>query len=127
MIYEKRTNRSVAEVCERLAAACARHQFGVLAVLDLKERMAAKGIALGRECRIVEVCNAAQAKTILDANMSISTAMPCRISVYEDQGGTTVSTIKPTAMLGMFGQRELGPVARDVENAMGRIIDEACA
>jgi uncharacterized protein (DUF302 family) len=33
-------------------------------------------------------------------NMSISTALPCRISIYEEGGKTTLATLKPTVLTG---------------------------
>jgi uncharacterized protein (DUF302 family) len=59
--------------------------------------------------------------------MGISTALPCRISVYEEAGKVKVATIKPTAMLAMFDQPDLASVAREVEETVERIIDAACA
>ncbi len=126
MLYEYETAGTVADVVARIERAAAENKFGVMGVLDLKERMADKGVAFGPQCRIVEVCNPQQAKTVLEANMSIATALPCRIAVYEDNGKITVSTIRPTALLTMFGNPELLSVAVEVENTIIRIINAAC-
>ena len=53
-------------------------------------------------------------------------AWPCRISVYEEGGKIIVATLKPTAVLGLFGNPELGQIAKAVEDAIVRIIDSAC-
>ena len=63
---------------------------------------------------------------MLEANMSISSALPCRISVYQDAGKTWVVTLKPTAVLGLFGNPEIETVAKQVEDTVLRIIDTAC-
>ena len=88
--------------------------------------MNAKGLDFGPECRVLEVCNPGKAKIVLEADLSISNALPCRISVYEEGGTVKVSTLKPTQLLGLFGRPELDPVAKEVEDAMFRIIDAAC-
>jgi uncharacterized protein (DUF302 family) len=88
--------------------------------------MNAKGVPFDCECRIFEVCNPGKARTVLEADMSISNALPCRISVYEEEGKVKVSTLKPTAILALFKRPELEPVAKEVEDAMVRIIDAAC-
>lgn len=98
----------------------------MLGVHDLKQKMADKGVTFGPQCRILEVCNPHQAKAVLEANPSISTALPCRIAVYEQAGKTIISTLKPTAVLSLFGSPELEPVAQDVEAAIIRMIDAAC-
>jgi uncharacterized protein (DUF302 family) len=127
MLYVREVKGSVNEVCKKLETAIAANKFGLLGVYNLKEKMAAKGVPFERECRIFEVCNPNQAKKVLEANMSISTALPCRISLYEEAGTVKVATLKPTAVLALFGTPELEQVAREVETTILRIIDEAAA
>ena len=59
--------------------------------------------------------------------MGVATVLPCRISVYEDGGKTVIATLKPTALLGLFGAPELDPLAREVEAVLIAIIDEAAS
>ena len=114
---------------ERLIAdleqAISRHKFGVLGVHDLRAKMAEKGVSFARECRVFEVCNPHQAKKVLEANLEISTALPCRISVYEEGGKTRLATIKPTALIGLYPNPELKGVAQEVETTLVLIMDEA--
>lgn len=126
MLYVKETTGSTQEVVERLEKASIDNQFGVLGVHNLKEKMAAKGVDFGPECKVVEVCNPAKAKSVLEANMEISTALPCRISVYQEGNAVKVATLKPTELLELFGNPELEPVAREVEETIIRIIETAC-
>ena len=126
MLYVKETTGSAKEVVERIEKAAADNKFGVLGVHNLKEKMVAKGVDFQVECLIVEVCNPVKARSVLEANMEISTALPCRISVYEDAGKVKVATLKPTELLRLFGNPELAPVAREVEETIIRIIDKAC-
>ena len=101
------------------------HKFGILGVHDLKAKMAEKGVAFARECRIYEVCNPHQAKKVLEANLEISTALPCRISLYEEGGRTKLATISPTAMIGLYQNPELKGVAEEVEATLVAIMKEA--
>ncbi|MBD3177792.1 MAG: DUF302 domain-containing protein [Armatimonadia bacterium] len=126
MLYKRKAKGSIDEVSARLESAAADNQFGVLGVHNLKDKLAAKDIELGCECRIFEVCNPGQAKKVLDRDMSIANALPCRIAVYEEDGAIQVTMLQPTELLGLFGQPELRPVAQDVEAAMERIIETAC-
>jgi uncharacterized protein (DUF302 family) len=88
MLYVIESSKPLDRVAEDLPVAVARHKFGVLGVHDLRAKLAEKGVPFARECRIFEVCNPHQAKTVLEANLAISTALPCRISVYEEGGIT---------------------------------------
>ncbi len=126
MLYVKKSDKSVEEVGAALEAAAARQNFGVLAVHDLAATMAKKGVDFSAACRIYEVCNPQQAKKVLEKNLEISTALPCRVSVYQKgKGGTEVATILPTFMLELYHSEDLEPVARDVEERIIRMIDEA--
>ena len=125
MLHIVKSPKPLEDVARDLEAAVTRHKFGVLGVHDLRGKMREKGVPFARECRIFEICNPHQARTVLEANLEISTALPCRISLYTDAGKTKLATIMPTAMLAMFPNPELGPVAQDVEATILRIMEEA--
>lgn len=126
MLYVKEAKGSFEDVCKKLEAVIPAHKFGLLGVYDLKKKLIEKGVEFSPQCRIFEVCNPTQAKKVLEAHMSISTALPCRISVYEEAGKVKIATLKPTAILDLFESPEIKDVAREVETILCRIIDEAC-
>jgi uncharacterized protein (DUF302 family) len=66
-----------------------------------------------------------QAKKVLEQNMDVSTALPCRIFMYEEGGKTVLATLKPTALLAMFKAPQLGQVALEVEATILKIMSEA--
>lgn len=125
MLYTVETDKELDRACEDLQAAVAGHKFGVLHVHNLKETMAKKGVEFNNECRIFEVCNPHQAKKVLEQRLEISTALPCRISVFVEDGKVKLSTIKPTMMLDMFGEAGMAAVAEEVEETIVAIMDEA--
>jgi uncharacterized protein (DUF302 family) len=125
MLHIIESKKSMDQLSKDLEAAVARHKFGVLGVHDLQETMAKKGVEFARQCRIFEVCNPHQAKKVLEANLEISTALPCRISAYEEGGGTRLATIKPTAMIALYPNPELRGVAEEVERTLEAIMAEA--
>jgi uncharacterized protein (DUF302 family) len=125
MLYIVESKKSLSEVARDLEQAVARHKFGVLGVHDLKAKMAEKGVPFTRECRVFEVCNPHQAKKVLEANLEISTALPCRISVYQEGEVTKLATIKPTAMIELYATPGLQEVAKEVEATLETIMMEA--
>jgi uncharacterized protein (DUF302 family) len=125
MLHIVESRKPLDRVAKDLEEAVARHKFGILGVHDLKAKMAEKGVEFARECRIYEVCNPQQAKRVLERNMEISTALPCRVSVYEEGGVTKLATIKPTAMIALYGTPELKGVAEEVEATIAAIMAEA--
>ena len=125
MLVRLTTDKSVTATAEALQAAVLAHHFGVMQVHDLKATMKKKGVAFDHECLIFEVCQPEQAKKVLDANMSVSTALPCRISIYEERGTTVLAALKPTTLLAMFGAPQLASVAQEVEDTIVRIMEQA--
>ncbi|MEO8049159.1 MAG: DUF302 domain-containing protein [Acidobacteriota bacterium] len=110
-----------------LQTAVEANHFGVMQVHNLKETMAKKGVEFERECMIFEVCQPQQAKKALDRNMSVSTALPCRISFYEEDGKTILATLKPTVLLALFDTPRLEEMAQEVEDTIVKIMNEAAS
>jgi uncharacterized protein (DUF302 family) len=127
MLVKLSTNKTVSEAAAALQAAVQANHFGVMQVHNLKETMAKKGVDFASECLIFEVCQPQQAKKVLDQNMSISTALPCRISIYEEGGKTVLATLKPTTLLAMFDSPQLQGVAQEVEDTIIKIMNETAS
>jgi uncharacterized protein (DUF302 family) len=121
------SDKSVNEVAAALQAAVQANHFGVMQVNNLKETMQKKGVEFARECLIFEVCQPQQAKKVLDQDMSVSTALPCRISICEKGGRTVLATLKPTTLLAMFNAPQLEVVAQEVEATIAKIMTEAAS
>ena len=127
MLITLSTDKTVSETSAALRAAVQANHFGVMQVHDLKETMTKKGVAFAHECLIFEVCQPEQAKKVLEQNMSVSTALPCRISIYEEGGKTILATLKPTALLATFNSPHLEGVAQEVEDTIVRIMKDAAS
>jgi uncharacterized protein (DUF302 family) len=127
MLVKISTDKTVSEAAAALQVAVPAHHFGVMQVHNLKETMAKKGVEFARECLIFEVCQPQQAKKVLDQNMSVSTALPCRISIYEENGKTMLATLKPTTLLALFNAPQLAGVAQEVEDTIVKIMKEAAS
>jgi uncharacterized protein (DUF302 family) len=127
MLFKLSTDKTVSEAADAMQAAVQANHFGVLHVHNLKETMAKKGVDFDHECLIFEVCQPQQAKKVLDRNMSISTALPCRISIFEEGGKTILAALKPTTLLAMFDSPQLEGVAQEVENTIIKIMKEAAS
>lgn len=59
MVYRINSTKSLYEIERGLHESAARHQFGVIAIHDLRETLRKKGVELAMDCRIYEVCNPA--------------------------------------------------------------------
>jgi uncharacterized protein (DUF302 family) len=127
MLIKLSTDKTVSEVAAALQIAVPANRFGIMQVHNLQETMMKKGVEFARECQIFEVCQPQQAKKVLEQNMSISTALPCRISIYRENDRTILATLKPTTLLAMFDTPQLAAAAQEVEDTIIKIMEEAIA
>ena len=126
MYYIVETNKSFVQASADLESAVKRQGFGVLRGHDLGTSLRSKGLAIKEECKVFEVCNPVQAAKVLSADMRLNMALPCRISVFTEQGKTKLGLIKPLQMLSALSQdAALLQVAEEVERATIQMVDEA--
>jgi uncharacterized protein (DUF302 family) len=126
-LHKSVCRKTVSEIADLLPGIAAKHGFGVLGTRDLGNILREKGVPFRGKSLVFDVCNPAQAMTALEREPSISSVLPCRISVYEDDGKTFIATIKPTALLKLFGNRGLDLFARQVEETLTAIVDETAS
>lgn len=125
MKYIVTTEKTIEQAVKDLEEAVTRNKFGVLHIHDLKTTMKNKGIDFPHECRIFEVCNPQKANAVLTNDISLNMALPCRISVWEENGQVKIGTLKPTALLSVLSDaEELKSIAKEVEDTIITIIDE---
>ena len=126
MRYVVESKKSPAAAVEDLRAAVAKHGFGVLHAYDLQETLNSKGFPRPHACHILEVCNPQQASKVLAEDMGMNIALPCRISVYEEDGQTKIATALPTKLLpALSASPALATVAADVETKMKAMMHDA--
>lgn len=126
MYYIVESSKTFEQAATDLDAAVKRNGFGVLHIHDLGNTLRSKGIAFAEQCKVFEVCNPAQAGKVLATDMRLNMALPCRISVYTEQGKTRIGMIKPVPMLAALSQdATLVLVAQEVEAKTRQMMDEA--
>ena len=126
MYYIVESEKSFEQASIDLEAAVKRHQFGVLHVHDLGSTLRSKGVEFSDECKVFEVCNPGQAAKVMALDMRLNMALPCRISVYTEQGQTRIGLIKPAGMLaGLSQDPALLQIANEVEAQTLQMVDEA--
>jgi uncharacterized protein (DUF302 family) len=126
MYHIVETTKPFEQAAADLEAAVKRNGFGVLHVHDLGATLRGKGIDFKNECRVFEVCNPAQANKVMSLDMRLNMALPCRISVYTENGSTRLGMIRPAELLASLSpEPELHRIADEVERATMTMIEEA--
>jgi uncharacterized protein (DUF302 family) len=118
------TDKTVSQAAAALQEAVPAHHFGVMQVYNFKEIMAKKGLDFSGECLVFEICQPQQAKKLLDQNISLSTILPCRISVYKEDGQTIIALLRPTSLVAHFNDPEITEVAQEIEERLVAIMNE---
>ncbi len=124
--YIVQTSKTPGDAVADLESAIKERGYGVLHTYDLKATLTAKGFPLEQACHILEVCNPRQASAVLAADMGMNMALPCRISVYEQDGKTRIGMVRPTALLAALSSAPgLASIASQVEQDTIAMIDAA--
>lgn len=125
MFITLRSTKSIGEVRQKFEDASAGRKFGVQAIHNVTATLEGKGLVFDRKLYIYEICNPGIAKKALDTNIRISTALPCRVSIYADGKDVVLETLRPTVLLPMFNEPSLSGVAQEVETTIAEIMKEA--
>ncbi len=126
MYYVVDTEKTFEQASVDLESEVKKLGFGVLHIHDLGKTLRSKGIDFKENCRVFEVCNPVQAAKVLSIEMRLNMALPCRISVYTENGSTKIGTIKPTRMLSaLSNEPRLLEIAKEVEDKMIQMIDNS--
>jgi len=94
----------VARTCEELKKAIEANGWSCPAIREMNKSMARHGVEFDRPVRIVELCKASYAKSVLSTNPEVSTLMPCAWGVYEGPDGKVYISGMNMGLMGkMFG------------------------
>ena len=108
---------------EAIIEALKREGFGVLTKIDLRGKFKEKlGIDFKRYT-ILGTCNPLSAHRVILAEENIGLFLPCNVIVYEKDGKTAISIIKPTVAMGVIDNKELAKIAQEVENKLKKVFD----
>ncbi len=97
--------------------------FGVLTEIDVKETMKKKLDIDFPRYKILGACNPPFAHKALTSEFEIGTLLPCNVILYERDGKTMLSVMKPSVALGVVDNIELKGIAMEVENKLKNVFD----
>lgn len=120
-----RTDDDLDEVEERVRQALADQGFGILTEIDVQATLKKKLDVTRPPMRILGACNPSLAQRALDAEPEVSVLLPCNVTVYEEDGQTVVSAMKPTAALDLVRNPKVSRVAQEAERLLRAALEEA--
>jgi uncharacterized protein (DUF302 family) len=97
--------------------------FGVLTEIDVKATLKKKLDVDLPKYMILGACNPPFAHKSLLAEPDIGVLLPCNVVIYENDGKTILSVMKPSIAMGMVDNSELANIAGEVETRLKRFFD----
>lgn len=103
--------------------------FGILSEIDVRATLQKKLQVEFRPYTILGACNPPLAHKALTAERNIGVLLPCNVVVYQgdEPGESVIVAVDPEVSLGRVGNTELAPLARDVKQRLGRVLDAIAA
>lgn len=97
--------------------------FGVLTRIDLHDKFKEKlGIDF-KKYVILGACNPPSAHKAVSVEENIGLLLPCNVILYEREGKTVLSIIKPTVAMNMVENEALEGFAKEIEAKLQRAFD----
>ncbi len=122
--YTVTTEKSFDEAVKAVEQETKTAGFRVLYTHDVKATLKEKDFDI-EPFKIIEICNAKSAYTVLKAEIKIGLCLPCKINVYQKDGKTYISGMRPVVLPQFFPQANLGSLPIEVDEIIRGIIDRS--
>ena len=123
MQYIEETSKSVAEVVAKIEERISEYKFGILHIHNVKETLISKGVDFKNECQVLDICNPNYANELLSGDMSLSVIIPCKISVYEEDGQTFIAMNSVSQLVDDINP-DFIETAQEINSTLLKLIDE---
>lgn len=100
--------------------------FGVLTEIDVRETLKKKLDVDFRRYKILGACNPTLAHEALGAELELGVLLPCNVTIYEaDDGTTVVNAVDPLQSIGAFadGDERILTLAQTVRAGLTRALE----
>ncbi|MBT8140818.1 MAG: DUF302 domain-containing protein [Gammaproteobacteria bacterium] len=132
MYYFASTSKSFEQALKDLTKNVKAHGYSILHVHDFAEIFKTKRVVFDAKdpgfqelCQVFEVCNASQARRVMENDMRLNMALPCRISVYTENRKVKVGMLSPQKLINQLSDNAVvKEIAREVDATLRQVIDE---
>ncbi len=99
--------------------------FGILSVIDVKQKLQEKIGVDFRRYTILGACNPPFAYKALEAEPYIGTMLPCNVIVQEwEDGRVDVAAIDPLASMSAVSNKDLQTIATAIRGKLQKVIEQ---
>jgi uncharacterized protein (DUF302 family) len=120
--FGRQVDKPFKDTVDEVTARLKDQGFGVLTTIDVKEKFKEKlGIDF-KQYVILGACHPASAYRAILAEEDIGLLLPCNVIVYEKDGKTAVSVIRPTVAMQMVDNPDLKTIAEEIEAKLESVL-----
>ncbi len=105
---------SLVDARKRVTEALKEQGFGIITEIDMQATLKNKIGVDFRPYVILGACNPVLANRALDVALGVGLLLPCNVCLWEEDGGTVVSLVRPEAMFEAAKLPALQPIADEV-------------
>lgn len=120
--YTVETQKNFDDAVEAIKKNSQGKGFRVLGVHNVAQTLGEKGFRI-EPLKIVEICNAKYASQVLAKDIKIALMLPCPISVYEKEGKTYISALKPNVIADFYPEAHIESIAQEVDDIITEIVN----
>lgn len=121
--FIKTVHQPFDEVVEKATNELKAEGFGILTKIDVREKFNEK---LGIDFKnyvILGACNPPSAHRAIQSEENIGLMLPCNVIVYEKEGKTAISIIRPTVAMQMIENQYLAEIAKNIEQKLKKVFE----
>lgn len=123
--FQKNVDMDFEKAIEHVTEELKKEGFGILSVIDVKEKLKEKIGVDFRKYTILGACNPSFAHQALETEPYIGTMLPCNVIVQEwDNGQVDVAAIDPLASMMAVDNKDLQTVAETIRAKLKQVIEQ---
>ena len=122
--YTVQTDKTFDDAVTTVEQETSKAGFKVLHIHDVQATLGAKGFEI-EPFKIIEICNAKSAFTVLQADINIGLCLPCKINVYTKEGKIFISGMRPIILSQFFPDAKLGTLPEEIDQVIQTIINNS--
>lgn len=122
--YTVTTKKSFDQAVKSVEEETKKAGFRVLYIHDVASTLKEKSFQI-EPFKILEICNAKSAYTVLKADIKIGLCLPCKINVYMKDKKTFISGMRPIILSKFFPKANLGNLPKEVDEIIKNIINNS--
>eukprot|EP00697_Spironema_sp_BW2_P016737 gnl/Spiro4/8131_TR4290_c0_g1_i1.p1 gnl/Spiro4/8131_TR4290_c0_g1~~gnl/Spiro4/8131_TR4290_c0_g1_i1.p1 ORF type:complete len:145 (-),score=26.71 gnl/Spiro4/8131_TR4290_c0_g1_i1:59-463(-) len=122
-LFVLRSGRNFEATVAAVQDATVANRFSVLNLTNIGDSLRSKGQHFSEQLVVLSICNGVEASNLLHVDLRVSTVLPCRVSVYSQEGVVYVAFHRPTFFMSAFANPQIDEAAARVEQILTRIVE----